>query len=848
ALDSDVDGDTLTITSINGTTLTGLAQVITVPNGTVNISATGVITFTPDANFNSATAISFPYLISDGKGGTATANQLITVTSVNDNPVAVDDTYNTVTLNPLTLDSDVDGDTLTITSINGTTLTGSVQTITVPNGTVNISATGVITFTPDANFNSATAISFPYVISDGKGGTATANQLITVTAVNDNPVAVDDVYTVAEDNTVTLNPLALDSDVDGDTLTITSINGTTLTGGVQTITVPNGIVNISATGVITFTPNANFNSATAISFPYVISDGKGGTATANQLITVTSVNDNPVAVNDVYTVAEDNTVTLNPLALDSDVDGDTLTITSINGTTLTGLAQVITVPNGTVNISATGVITFIPDANFNSATAISFPYVISDGHGGTATANQLITVTSVNDNPVAVDDTYTVAEDGSLTLNPLNLDSDVDGDTLTITSINGTTLTGSTQTITVPNGTVNISATGVITFTPDANFNSATAISFSYVISDGKGGTATANQLITVTSVNDNPVAVDDTYTVAEDNTVTLNPLALDSDVDGDTLTITSINGTTLTGLAQIITVPNGTVNISATGVITFTPNANFNSATAISFPYVISDGKGGTATANQLITVTSVNDNPVAVNDVYTVAEDGSLTLNPLALDSDVDGDSLTITSINGVTLTGSAQTITVPNGTVNISATGVITFTPDANFNSATAISFPYVISDGKGGTATANQLITVTSVNDNPVAVDDVYTVAEDGSLTLNPLALDSDVDGDTLTITSINGTTLTGLAQVITVPNGTVNISATGVITFTPDANFNSATAISFPYVISDGKGGTATANQLITVTSVNDNPVAVDDVYTVAEDGSLTLNPLALDSD
>ncbi|KIQ19024.1 hypothetical protein RT99_15785, partial [Flavobacterium sp. MEB061] len=133
------------------------------------------------------------------------------------------------------------------------------------------------------------------------GGTDTANQLITVTAVNDNPVAVDDIYTIAEDATVTLNPLALDSDLDGDTLSITSIGGTTLTGGAQTIPVTNGTVNISAAGVITFTPSANFNSATAISIPYVISDGHGGTATANQLITVTAVNDNPVAVNDVYT-------------------------------------------------------------------------------------------------------------------------------------------------------------------------------------------------------------------------------------------------------------------------------------------------------------------------------------------------------------------------------------------------------------------------------------------------------------------------------------------------------------------------------------------------------------------
>ncbi|KFF01641.1 Ig-like domain-containing protein, partial [Flavobacterium reichenbachii] len=280
----------------------------------------------------------------------------------------------------------------------------------------------------------------------------------------DTPKAVLDTYTVAEDNTVTLTPLSNDTDIDGDTLTIASINGTALTGGVQSIAVPNGTVNISASGVITFTPAANFNSATAVSFPYVITDGLL-TATANIEITVTAVNDAPSAVLDTYTVAEDNTVTLTPLSNDTDVEGDALTISSINGTALTGSVQVITVPNGTVNISASGVITFTPSANFNSATAISFPYVVSDGNL-TATANIEITVTAVNDAPSAVLDTYTIAEDNTVTLTPLSNDTDIEGDTLTISSINGTALTGSVQVITVPNGTVNISASGVITFTP----------------------------------------------------------------------------------------------------------------------------------------------------------------------------------------------------------------------------------------------------------------------------------------------------------------------------------------------------------------------------------------------
>jgi hypothetical protein len=202
------------------------------------------------------------------------------------------------------------------------------------------------------------------------------------------------------------------------------------------------------------------------------------------------------------------------------------------------------------------------------------------------------------------------------------------------------------------------------------------------------------------------------------------------------------------------------------------------------------------------------VNDAPVAVDDTYTMNEDGTaIVLNPLASDTDLDGNSLSIVSINGTTLTpGVAQTITVPNGIVHVAVNGTITFAPTANFNGTA--SFAYVITDGTA-TATANEIITVNAVNDAPVAVTDTYTMNEDGTaITLTPLTTgvdDSDVDGNTLSIVSINGTDLTpGTAQIIAVLNGTVNVSAAGGITFTPAANFNGTVTI--PYIITDGKEG------------------------------------------
>src|SRR5206468_2561373 len=94
-----------------------------------------------------------------------------------------------------------------------------------------------------------------------------------------------------------------------------------------------------------------------------------------------------------------------------------------------------------------------------------------------------------------------------------------------------------------------------------------------------------ATVTISVTAVNDAPVAVDDTATTAEDTPATIAVLANDSDVDGDTLTV---------GLAS--PPAHGTASLSAGQTITYTPAPNYNGTDM--FTYTVSDGHGGTATA----------------------------------------------------------------------------------------------------------------------------------------------------------------------------------------------------------------------------------------------------------
>ncbi len=177
-----------------------------------------------------------------------------------------------------------------------------------------------------------------------------------------------------------------------------------------------------------------------------------------------------------------------------------------------------------------------------------------------------------------------------------------------------------------------------------------------------------------ITPSNSPPVAVNDTTNTVEDVTVTIAVLRNDSDPDGNPLTITSATAT------------NGTVVISGTNLV-FIPATNFNGTATIG--YTISDGNGGTASAVVTVTVSAVNDAPIAVNDSANTTEDVAVTIPVLVNDSDPDGNPLTITSA------------TATNGTVVISGTNLV-FTPATNFNGTATIG--YTISDGNGGTASA------------------------------------------------------------------------------------------------------------------------------------------------
>ena len=196
--------------------------------------------------------------------------------------------------------------------------------------------------------------------------------------------AKDDRVTTNEDN-------AVDVDVMANDVFINLVNKPSVTS----VTQPSHGQAVKNGNMITYTPNANFFGSD--SFRYTVSNGLLSD-TATVFVTINSVNDNPIAANDFVTTNEDNSVIVNVLSNDSDVDGDSLAINSVTKSS-----------NGAAAIISGNRIMYTPNANFNGKD--SFGYTIRDGKGGSSSATVTVTVNAINDPPVAADDSAITDED-----------------------------------------------------------------------------------------------------------------------------------------------------------------------------------------------------------------------------------------------------------------------------------------------------------------------------------------------------------------------------------------------------------------------------------------------------
>ncbi|EGR3263879.1 RTX toxin [Vibrio parahaemolyticus] len=765
----DEDKDTLSVENL----------IIDKGNGTLVDNGDGTWTFTPQIDDD--TEVSFTFDIIDDEDLVVSGSANLDILPINDAPNAENDVITTeedtaVTIDVLVNDSDVEGDALSIQSASVPSEQGSVDIID-----------GKLVFTPAENFNGEATIT--YIVTDGDL-TDEAKVTVTVTPVNDSPVAVDDTTSIQEDTAVTIDVLTNDTDVDGDKLSIESASVPKEQGTVEVVD-----------GKLVFTPAENFNGDAEIT--YTVTDGEL-TDEAKVTVTVNPVNDAPIIkVDAVESITEDavntDTVVATLTVRDTDTPEDQLTVSLENNSN--GYFVLV---GDEVKLTQAGVDAVNSDELNLKGLTISAS--VSDGVNPTASDSDSLIVNRVNDAPtIKVDAVESITEDAVSTdtvVATLTVrDTDTPEDQLTVSLENN-----SNGYFVLVGNEVKLTQAGVDAVNNDELNLKDLTISAS--VSDGVNPTANDSDSLIVNRVNDAPVAKDDIATTQEDTAVTIDVLPNDSDVDGDKLSIQSASVPEAQGKVEIVD-----------GKLVFTPAENFHGDAEIT--YTLTDGAlTDQATVN--VTVNAVNDTPVVESNLadQTLAEDFTpytIDLNTAFSDVDnVDGE-LTF-SVSG----NSNVLVSIENG--------IATISPTADWNGSEILTFKATDPSGESISQTVN--FTVAPVAD---IVADKATVVEDTPTIIKVLGNDTfEGDGKVVSLDTNNGPA-----------NGTVSVNPDGSVTYTPNDNYQGTD--SFTYIVTSG-GVSESTTVNVDVTPENDAPVAKDDTTITDEDTPVTIDVLPNDTD
>jgi len=750
---------------------TGEIAIATEPSmGSVSIDQTaGTLVYTP--NLDEVGTDTFTYTITDSESGVSEpATVTVNIGAVNDRPVAGDDSVTTdedvaATLAILTNDSDIEDQSFTKANItledqgNGAGNYAKTE--------VTIQDDGSLAITPRANENGT--FSFTYTLTDSEGlQSEPATVTVVLTPVNDSPVAADNTAELQEEGSFEVNVLGNDTDVDtNDSFDLTSV---------MVVQLPaNGQVQVTTQGAIVYTANANYYGDDT--FTYTVKDAAGAVSNeATVTMTVTPVNDAPVATAQSQTLDEDTTLTLTLSG--TDIEDDSLVYSITESTS-----------NGKLEQLSENSWRYTPNTHFNGAD--SFKFKVNDGELDSEPVEVSLTVNPVNDAPSVQSLSVDGEEDKALAITLAG--SDVESSSLTY------------QLVTQPeNGSVLLSGNEV-TYQADANFFGQD--SFTYKANDGELDSVPATVTITIAGVNDAPmISGTPDNSVDEDTAYLFVPVGHDNDT-ADTLSF------------DIANKPSWASFDEATGALSGTPG-NAHVGTSKNIVISVSDGTETASLPGFILTVNNVNDAPViSGNPATEVNEDSAYYYKPQV--TDVDSTSLTFSITNKPTWASFDE------------ATGTLSGTPD-NSHVGTTSGIVISVSDGAASASLPAFNLTVKNVNDAPVGESLSINLDEDASADIEPVL--SDVDSNNLT------------RKVVSSPSHGSLAAATNGWTYTPAANYNGSDV--FEYQVSDGQASSVTYSVTLTIAAVNDDPVAVDDTFvlTANDQASYTLDVLINDTD
>ncbi len=401
----------------------------------------------------------------------------------------------------------------------------------------------------------------------------------------------------------------------------------------------------------------------------------------------------PVAGDDYVNITEDTGVyssgAASVLDNDYDFDGDAMTVT----------AGIFTGAYGTLTLNSNGTYSYTLSAAAQAlalgATAQdSFNYIVTD-NDGSATGALTFTIAGLNDAPTANPDTPTTSENAVVLIDVLANDTDVD---------NGAVLTVTAASAPAGKGVATVVGNQV-QFAPGTAFDhlaqgASEVVVIAYSIADQHGATSSSTASVTVTGTNDAPVANSDSAAGHENQLLTIDVLANDTDVDdGAAKTVVSASAPAGKGSASVLG-----------NQVLFSPGTSFDRLAAgetetIVVSYTMQDEHGATSSSTVTITVTGTNDGPVANPDTRTTSESSAVVVDVLANDVDVDHNAV----VNVVAASGPAG-----QGSVTI-VENQVRFDPGTDFDhlgtgQTAVVVINYTIEDEFGVQSSSTVTITV------------------------------------------------------------------------------------------------------------------------------------------
>ena len=674
-------------------------------------------------------------------------------------------------------DSDVDGPSLRA-SLIGPPL----------HGRLTLQANGAFVYVPNGTHSGTDR--FQYQVDDGLGALAVATAVITVRPINvPVTVTVEDDFYAFEGPTLIVNaPGVLSNDT-------TDASAPLAAAVVIPPTV--GAVVLQPNGGFRFDAPPDYVGVTGFTYSATVQ----GVAELARVTLDVQATDNvpPVAVGEQFAMFEDRLLDSRSsgsvLGNDSDFESAPLS------------AQIVTsVTRGVLVFTANGHFTYQPAGNFNGEDR--FRYRVSDGAAFSSAVDAVITIYAQNDAPTAGDDHY-LADPGALldvsaALGLLANDADVDGDTLQVELIDAPM-----------HGQVQADTNGAFRYRSVVGF--AGADSFRYATTDGTARAVAAAFISVRAPGNGAPTAVGEQYAIDEDQRLdgaTAGELiANDTDPDGDTLSVR---------VTQMPT--HGALQIDG-GHFSYQPERDYNGADA--FIYVVSDGELESNAVTAAITMAALNDPPIAMTDVYQIAQGQLLTVSNaqgvLANDRDVEASPLQV-----------SVELAPAQGTLQLSAGGGFTYQPQPAFFGRDE--FSYRLSDGAAQVIGRVAIDVTRSQNQRPVAIGEVYVLAEDtvfdSSAFDSLLANDYDPDSQPLTL------------EILSAPaQGTLESLGGGHVRYAPARDQTGEAIVS--YAVNDGELQSLPAELSLTLQPLPDAPIATPDSYALPRNQAVLLVNAAL---